>query len=154
SAVRDAPTEQVHESVAYGGPPGAPAPHPMGPARRKEASAPMLEEKMADGEASPQMMPSVATMDRDFNTESYDSISENGFVSVALAPLSTFSVDVDTASYSNVRRFIQQGSLPPGGAVRIEELINYFDYGYQSPSGDRPFSVHTELSTAPWAGEH
>lgn len=114
----------------------------------------MLEEKMADGEASPQMMPSVATMDRDFNTESYDSISENGFVSVTHAPLSTFSVDVDTASYSNVRRFIQQGSLPPGGAVRIEELINYFDYGYQSPSGDRPFSVHTELSTAPWAGEH
>lgn len=90
----------------------------------------------------------------EFNTEAYDSIVENRFVSAALSPLSTFSVDVDTASYSNVRRFLTQGSRPPAGAVRIEELVNYFDYDYESPPDDKPFSVYTELSTAPWAGDH
>ncbi len=88
------------------------------------------------------------------NTESYDAIVENGFVSVQTAPLSTFSVDVDTASYSNVRRMIDGGKRPPTGAVRIEELINYFDYEYEPPTSDRPFSVYTEVSTAPWAAEH
>lgn len=91
---------------------------------------------------------------QDFNTEGYDHLVENRFVSVASAPLSTFSIDVDTASYSNVRRFLRQGTKPPLGAVRIEELVNYFDYQYEGPLGDEPLSVHTELSTAPWAPEH
>lgn len=90
----------------------------------------------------------------EFNTEAYDSIVENRFVSVRLSPLSTFAVDVDTASYSNVRRFIAQGSKPPAGAVRIEELLNYFDYEYETPRGGAPFGVYTELSTTPWASDH
>lgn len=89
-----------------------------------------------------------------FNTEAYDHVVENRFVSAALAPFSTFSIDVDTASYSNVRRFLAQGSRPPAGAVRIEELVNYFDYDYPEPDGDAPFAVHTEIAPAPWAAEH
>src|SRR5690606_17270861 len=79
---------------------------------------------------------------------------ENRFVSVDTAPLSTFSIDVDTASYSNVRRFLSQGSLPPPDAVRIEELINYFDYDYAEPEAGRPIAVHAELAPAPWAPAH
>lgn len=131
------------------------APHAQGGPAHVPGSKSASKEESADWAAEPELDDSATTEERtQFNTESYDSISENGFVSVEHAPLSTFSVDVDTASYSNMRRFIQQGSLPPAGAVRIEELINYFDYGYESPDDERPFSVHTELSTAPWAGEH
>jgi Ca-activated chloride channel family protein len=88
------------------------------------------------------------------NTERYAHIQENDFVRVADAPLSTFSIDVDTASYSNVRRFLKSGSRPPVDAVRIEELINYFDYDYPQPTGEHPFSVVTELAPAPWAMDH
>lgn len=90
----------------------------------------------------------------EFNTEAYDHIVENRFVSVETAPLSTFSIDVDTASYSNVRRFLSQGSLPPADAVRIEELINYFDYDYSGPRDGRPVAVHAEVAAAPWAPTH
>jgi Ca-activated chloride channel homolog len=90
----------------------------------------------------------------DFDTEAYDAVQETPFLSVKDAPLSTFSIDVDTASYSNVRRFLNQGQLPPSGAVRIEELINYFPYAYAEPTGDVPLSVTTELSDAPWNPEH
>ncbi|MEH1849313.1 MAG: von Willebrand factor type A domain-containing protein [Nostoc sp.] len=89
-----------------------------------------------------------------FNTENYDRIEDNPFHRVSNDPLSTFSIDVDTASYSNVRRFITQGELPPKDAVRIEELINYFTYSYPQPKGDRPFSVTTEVAAAPWNPEH
>ncbi|SRR6266487_954111 len=71
----------------------------------------------------------------DFNTESYDKISENPFLRVTDNPLSTFSIDVDEASYSNIRRFLNNGELPPAGAVRIEEMINYFHYEYPQPNG-------------------
>ena len=70
------------------------------------------------------------------------------------APLSTFSIDVDTASYSNVRRFLNDGSLPPKDAVRIEELVNYFEYDYPQPVGDVPFSVNTEVAACPWNKQH
>jgi Ca-activated chloride channel family protein len=90
----------------------------------------------------------------DASGEGYDRIVENEFVAVADAPLSTFSVDVDTAAYSNVRRFLRQGQLPPKDAVRIEEMINYFDYAYPQPTDGKPFSVHTEVSAAPWAQDH
>ena len=86
----------------------------------------------------------------DFNTETYDHIDEGGLRRVADNPLSTFSIDVDTASYANVRRFLTDGSLPPAGAVRIEELINYFRFDYPQPDGDDPFSVTTELAVCPW----
>lgn len=88
------------------------------------------------------------------NRETYDLIEENPFLRVGNNPLSTFSIDVDAASYSNVRRFINEGKLPPKDAVRIEELINYFPYQYPQPEGDSPFSVSTEISQAPWNPNH
>ncbi|MCB0716537.1 MAG: von Willebrand factor type A domain-containing protein [Chitinophagaceae bacterium] len=86
----------------------------------------------------------------DFNREGYDKITENPFKKVNDYPLSTFSIDVDAASYSNVRRFLNQGQLPPAGAVRIEEMINYFKYDYDQPTNGQPFSIHTEIASAPW----
>lgn len=88
-----------------------------------------------------------------YNTEEYGKITENGYKSTAQNPLSTFSTDVDTASYSNVRRMIQQGWGVEPDAVRIEEFINYFDYDYPEPNTDDPFSVTTELSDCPWNDE-
>lgn len=76
----------------------------------------------------------------DFNTEEYGAINEAGFVSVTTTPLSTFSIDVDTSSYANVRRFLRDGLLPPADAVRIEELINYFDYRYPEPATGDPLA--------------
>lgn len=93
---------------------------------------------------------SVAT----FNTEDYDNIVENKFLAAVINPLSTFSIDVDEASYSNVRRYLQNGSLPPAGAVRIEEMINYFDYVYPQPVAGDPFSVNSEISSCPWNPQH
>jgi Ca-activated chloride channel family protein len=89
-----------------------------------------------------------------FNTETYDAIEENGLKRVANAPLSTFSIDVDTASYANVRRFISDGTMPPAGAVRIEELVNYFRFQYPQPKNGEPFSITTELSECPWEPRH
>lgn len=88
------------------------------------------------------------------NTEEYATIDENGFRKVVDKPLSTFSIDVDAASYSNMRRFINNGQLPPKDAVRIEEMINYFGYEYKNPTGKDPFSINTELSKAPWNKDH
>ncbi|HZI19596.1 MAG TPA: VWA domain-containing protein [Pyrinomonadaceae bacterium] len=88
------------------------------------------------------------------NAEGYDRIVENPFLEVSRAPLSTFSIDVDTASYSNTRRFINEGQLPPPDAVRVEELINYFTYDYPQPAGDLPFSVNTEVADCPWNPRH
>ncbi len=85
-----------------------------------------------------------------WNTENYSTIHENGFKDVKANPLSTFSIDVDNASYSNVRRYINQGELPPVDAVRIEEMINYFHYDYPEPTGETPFSITTELGICPW----
>lgn len=90
----------------------------------------------------------------EWNTESYRSIVENEFKAATDHPLSTFSVDVDNASYSNSRRYLNNGKLPPAGAVRIEEFINYFDYDYPQPKGEVPFSVNTELSECPWNKGH
>src|SRR5690606_13138317 len=99
---------------------------------------------------------STFRMDRQevWNTEEYDGISENIFHSALRKPLSTFSIDVDAASYSNIRRFINNGQRPPKDAVRIEELINYFEYDYPQPSGEHPFEIITEISRAPWNEEH
>lgn len=85
------------------------------------------------------------------DTERYAEIVANPVIATREQPVSTFSIDVDTGAYSNVRRFLDQGQLPPTDAVRIEEFINYFDYGYAPPSSaEQPFSVHTELAVAPW----
>ncbi|OQP40904.1 hypothetical protein A4H97_14965 [Niastella yeongjuensis] len=90
----------------------------------------------------------------DPNTEDYDHIVENRFLTATQNPLSTFSIDVDEAAYSNIRRYINNGSIPPAGAVRIEEMINYFDYTYPQPQNDDPFTVNTELSECPWSPQH
>lgn len=84
----------------------------------------------------------------------YAEITENPFLDTSRAPLSTFSIDVDTASYANVRRILNDGQLPPKDAVRIEEFINYFDYEYPQPAGNIPFSVNTEVASAPWKPNH
>ncbi len=86
--------------------------------------------------------------------EAYSPIEDNPFVKVSDTPLSTFSIDVDTASYSNIRRFINEGQLPPKDAVRLEEMINYFTYDYPQPTGKTPFSVNTEIAEAPWNPKH
>ncbi|QHI69767.1 DUF3520 domain-containing protein [Tichowtungia aerotolerans] len=86
--------------------------------------------------------------------EDYTEIKENLFTSVANEPLSTFSIDVDSASYANVRRFLEGGMLPPKDAVRIEEMINYFDYSYEPPHDGTPFATHLELSRCPWDPQH
>ena len=88
------------------------------------------------------------------DNESYKGINENGFKTVESEPLSTFSVDVDAASYSNVRRFINNGQLPPADAVRVEEMINYFHYNLAGPTNNEPVAIHTELSAAPWNSSH
>lgn len=92
--------------------------------------------------------------EREHNTESYDRIDDNPFLGARENPLSTFSIDVDRASYSNIRRFVTQGQRPPKDAVRIEELLNYFTYDYPAPSGAHPFSVTTEVAPAPWQPMH
>ena len=87
--------------------------------------------------------------------EQYDEIVENQFIAVAADPLSTFSIDVDRASYSNMRRFIMQdGQLPPRDAIRIEELVNYFPYSYSEPQGDDPIAINAEVAPAPWKPQH
>jgi Ca-activated chloride channel homolog len=91
---------------------------------------------------------------QDFNTATYDKVEENPFLPAVTNPLSTFSIDVDTASYSNVRRFINSGSLPPKDAVRVEEMINYFSYDYREPEGDKPFSIDIDATSCPWEPTH
>ena len=89
-----------------------------------------------------------------FNTEEYGRIYENQYLLALSNPLSTFSIDVDTASYANIRRFIMNSQLPPKDAVRIEEMINYFDYDYPDADKKHPFSLYTEISTCPWDKNH
>ena len=111
---------------------------------KREAEAPAV---VAD--ARPLDIPAPA-----FNIEAYDRIEDNQFLQATQNPLSTFSIDVDTASYAVVRRFLQGGTLPPKDAVRIEEMLNYFSYNYPVPSEEGPFSASVEVAQAPWALEH
>ncbi|NUN97711.1 MAG: von Willebrand factor type A domain-containing protein, partial [Candidatus Omnitrophica bacterium] len=87
-------------------------------------------------------------------TEDYSAITDNPFKPVSEEPLSTFSIDVDTASYSNIRRILNQGNCPPRDAVRIEEMVNYFPYSYTPPSGEDPFAAHVEMAACPWNPTH
>ncbi len=89
-----------------------------------------------------------------FNTERYSRIDNSAFKLAEVEALSTFSTDVDTASYSNVRRHLNDGTLPPADAVRIEELVNYFHYDYPQPAGSDPFSINIETSECPWEPQH
>ncbi len=123
-----------------------------------------LDGKMAkkDGmDLRDQAMPSAAYCSvpifragREANTESYDKIVESSFLSVSDQPLSTFSIDVDSAAYTNVRRFLNQNQMPPKEAVRIEEMINYFSYDYPQPAGSDPVSITTSVAPCPWKKGH
>lgn len=96
-----------------------------------------------------------STAPRAASTESYAPVAENAFRSTRRNPLSTFSIDVDAAAYTNVRRFLEQGGRPPADAVRIEEMLNYFDYDYPDPgAGEHPFAVVTEVGPSPWSPEN
>lgn len=98
--------------------------------------------------------PAIRAYDSPVNTEEYEGLEENTFHGALKKPLSTFSIDVDAASYSNLRRFINDGQRPPKEAVRIEEMINYFAYDYPEPHGNDPFSIYTEIAPAPWNTKH
>jgi Ca-activated chloride channel family protein len=142
-------------------------PHPIHPGFRGDGSAPAPRPKASAKGGRPlsaragydrKEVPggwdrSRDAMDRPYNTEEYARIYENPFLEARANPLSTFSIDVDAASYANVRRFLTGNQLPPADAVRIEELINYFDYDYPRPRGDAPFSITTEVAATPWNAE-
>ena len=126
-----------------------------------DADAPALESVAVTGSrvatvglAAPAMAPPPPyPVAAEANTENYDAFDDNGLVLAAEQPVSTFSIDVDTGSYSNVRRMLAQGQLPPKDAVRVEEMINYFDYGYPRPTdAGTPFRADVELAPAPWDG--
>ena len=113
-------------------------------ARVAMMAAPIHKAMAYSRQPVPEMRPPVQ------NTEQYGKIDTNPVQAVAQQPVSTFSIDVDTGSYSNTRRFLNNGRLPPVEAVRLEELINYFDYAYPQPKGNQPFAVHTETVDSPW----
>jgi Ca-activated chloride channel family protein len=144
SAGRDLAAAGKNKKLALN-PPAPPASKPMAAARTCGYSAGAGETREAE--------PPSRYRD-DFNTATYDKVEENPFLPAASNPLSTFSIDVDTASYANVRRFINSGSLPPKDAVRVEEMINYFSYDYREPEGDKPFSIDVDATACPWDTSH
>lgn len=130
----------------------------IGPKAKNELKSVGYAKEMAP--AAPGSLPPMGLTreaeerDADFSTEEYGRIYENEFKDARQNPLSTFSIDVDNASYSNIRRFITGNRMPPKDAVRIEEMINYFTYDYPQPKDNYPFSINTEVSTCPWNKEH
>ena len=86
--------------------------------------------------------------------EGYEKPEENSFVSPLVESFSTFSLDVDKASYSNVRRMLNYGQMPPPDAVRVEEMVNYFNYDYKDPSSEHPIVIHNNYTTCPWNKDH
>lgn len=149
-------------------PPPAPQPSPTprpvagatpGQTRRREGPLYESSDVYSGWDASSRSVPggqinSQPEVSGEYNREGYNPIDENPFLRAINSPLSTFAIDVDGASYSNVRRFINNNQLPPKDAVRIEEFLNYFTYDYPEPEGDRPFSLTTEISQAPWNPQH
>ncbi|MEO8496929.1 MAG: von Willebrand factor type A domain-containing protein, partial [Planctomycetota bacterium] len=111
----------------------------------------LSREAAAAKESKLDLLTTLAKSPREnIGNEQYAQIVENRFASVTDKPLSTFSIDVDTASYANARRFLSQNQLPPANAIRIEEFINYFSYAYPAPKEGEPFSVHMEVAECPW----
>ncbi|HKJ78743.1 MAG TPA: von Willebrand factor type A domain-containing protein, partial [Prolixibacteraceae bacterium] len=113
-----------------------------------------MQKSYAAGAVAVQSVHGANLNPQNWNTENYATIHENGYRNAVVNPLSTFSIDVDNASYSNVRRYINQGELPPVDAIRVEEMINYFNYDYPEPETGQPFSITTELGQAPWNKNH
>lgn len=128
--------------------------------REEPAVESILEESKADtsltlsfNEAYGDSDTAVTYTTPDSRGETYEVIEEEGYASTWTQPLSTFSIDVDTASYSNIRRYLDDDLLPPRDAVKIEEMVNYFSYDYDTPRGDTPFSINTEIGPCPWNDE-
>lgn len=124
------------------------------PSKEKKISYKMAEDYSMESFSRSVASNSHPPLSTNSTTEEYAEISENGFKNPFQDPLSTFSIDVDAASYSNVRRFLNLGQMPPKDAVRIEEMINYFDYDYKQPKNEDPFAINTEVATSPWNKEH
>ncbi|QVK21863.1 VWA domain-containing protein [Mycoplasmatota bacterium] len=114
----------------------------------------VIKEVEVAGETIYVEVPSPTTSDSVVSNEKYSEISESPFMATKSMSVSTFSVDVDTASYSNMRRYLMDGKLPPVDAIRTEELVNYFRYDYDDPTEDSPISISTEVSECPWLNEH
>ena len=136
--------------IAAGPPPPAAAPPPPPPPAAKSMPPVRI---IPD---NPTVIDGISTYDFRYvpNTANYAPITDNPFRRVSQEPLSTFSSDVDTASYANLRRFITQNQLPPAAAVRIEEMVNYFNYDYAQPSGKDPIGASMEIASAPWNPTH
>ncbi len=144
---------------------GAAAPDPsmrMESEKRADSAKRRVKRKPTGAKPSPKPRPEPNSVDDkpsvpppdDASGEGYEKLPENEFLKSSDEPLSTFSIDVDTASYSNMRRFVTQGRVPPADAVRIEEFVNYFNYDYPEPEGQDPFSISTEVAPCPWAPGH
>lgn len=113
-----------------------------------------LRKKLKELEKAQQQAPIQWPVNDPTQDESYESFEENAFESPTTAPLSTFSIDVDNASYTNIRRFINNGQTVPKDAVRVEEMVNFFNYNYAQPTNEHPFSIHTEYSNCAWNSNH
>ncbi|RMH86380.1 VWA domain-containing protein [Pseudomonas sp. AOB-7] len=136
-----APAAALHDSLAA----------PVAAEARAELTR--KRESLLPNHVAPVPSPMLDTLPpgyRDVAREQYQTYADNPVFAVAETPVSTFSIDVDTGSYANVRRFLNGGQLPPKDAVRLEELVNYFPYAYPLPQGDAPFGVSTELAVTPW----
>jgi Ca-activated chloride channel homolog len=144
----------LNEKVDALASPAVAAPPPPGQAAQLELSIAARAIPRGSIASAPPPWPGAPRRPGEFNTESYDRIDDNPFRRAAQDPLSTFSIDVDTASYANVRRFLNSGSMPPADAVRIEEMINYFRFDYPRPVNGVPFAVTTELTACPWNPAH
>jgi Ca-activated chloride channel family protein len=113
-----------------------------------------LKKKLKELEEAQKQAPIPWPVNDPTQDESYESFEENAFESPSTAPLSTFSIDVDNASYTNIRRFINNGQTVPKDAVRVEEMVNFFKYNYAEPINEHPFSIHTEYSDCAWNNNH
>ncbi|WP_145660726.1 YfbK domain-containing protein [Chitinophaga polysaccharea] len=144
----------IMDDVMVGGEPSGstspPAPTVKAVSPKRNMVAAQNYEMMVSGVAANNGRVSYAPS----SAEDYSPINENIFHAVTDQPLSTFSIDVDRASYSNMRRFLNNGEMPPPDAVRVEEMINYFDYGYKAPAGKDPVAIYTDMAICPWNTSH
>jgi len=146
----DKRAQRLDEAAAEAPVASAPPPLPSGRPRPAKLASGASRYRAMALQTAPATGALVVSDDLPHNTEAYDRIDDNPFHRVATRPLSTFSVDVDTAAYSNLRRFLRDRRLPPKDAIRVEEMINYFSYDYPAPVRGEPFSITTEVTQSPW----